>query len=506
MLRSFKATKFLVLVLLVSCFGCSRKGSDSAAKKKSVPPASHAEVVRFCADCHAFPHPDTFPVSMWRAEVEQGYQFYEKSGRTDLVPPDLEAVVSYYENLSSEDFPIPLAQKVVPSGPIVFVEASFDRIDAPLPGISHMYADYGTDKASGKLMVTDMLQGHISQFYLQNGKPKVETVGGLSNPAHAHPGDLDGNGIRDWMISDLGSSDAADHSNGLLGWMEMPTDGGDIKSTVIYDGVGRVADARSADFDGDGDQDIAVAVFGWRETGKLVWLEQLQPKDGELQFKEHVLSDRHGASHVPIIDIDDDGDLDIVVLFSQAYESVEVYLNDGSGNFENKVLFTADDPSYGSSSIDVVDLDNDDDWDIIYTNGDSLDSNLLKPYHSVQWLEQTDDLKFVHHVVTKMPGAYCVKAGDLDGDGDIDLVASSMALSFEHPFYSLIWLEQVEGKQFVRHNLESGVSQHACLELGDFDGDNDLDIAVGHFEPREIDHSPWISIWWNEGKREAKSP
>ncbi len=488
---------FSVSILIVGCKG--QHSSDS--RTETTPPASKTEVVHFCGDCHAYPEPETFPVAMWREEVEQGYRFYERSRRTDLKPPELEAVVSYYEQNAPEEIQLELAEPVERTSPIEFLESKFDRDDTPLPAISHISVATSKENSFDKLMVTDMRSGTISQFYFKDGQPRVETVGELPHPAHAHPGDLDGNGERDWVISDLGSFEPEDHSDGLVGWLEVPSGNADVLSEVIFDDVGRVADARSADFDGDGDQDVVVAVFGWRETGKLIWLEQLPPKGAELQFQEHLLSDRHGVSHVPVVDIDRDGDLDIVALFTQEFESIEAYLNNGSGKFENKVIYKADDPSYGSSSIDVTDLDNDNDWDILYTNGDSLDSHLLKPYHSVQWLEQTDGFEFAHHEITKMPGAYCVKAGDMDGDGDQDLVASSMTLNFNHPFYSLIWLEQVEGKKFQRHNLESGIRQHACIALGDFDADNDLDIAVGHFEPRPVERSDWLSIWWNEGKR-----
>ena len=43
----------------------------------------------------------------------------------------------------------------------------------------------------------------------------------------------------------------------------------------------------------------------------------------------------------------------------------------------------------------VVDLDQDGDLDILYTNGVSFDSYKVKPYHGVRWLENLGDQKFV---------------------------------------------------------------------------------------------------------------
>ena len=50
----------------------------------------------------------------------------------------------------------------------------------------------------------------------------------------------------------------------------------DESVVVLLDGLGRVADVQPADFDRDGDLDLVVAEFGWRETGRLLMLEQIR--------------------------------------------------------------------------------------------------------------------------------------------------------------------------------------------------------------------------------------
>ena len=63
---------------------------------------------------------------------------------------------------------------------------------------------------------------------------------------------------------------------------------------------------------------------------------------------------------------------------------------------------------------------------------------------------------------------------------------------------SLIWLEQTAPGTFLRHSLERARCTHATLEVGDFDGDGDQDLAVGEFresaEPVRTD----LTIWWNQ--------
>ena len=55
--------------------------------------------------------------------------------------------------------------------------------------------------------------------------------------------------------------------------------------------------------------------------------------------------------HVPPIDLNGDGHLDFVALISQDHEVVEAFINDGTGNFNNEVIWAAPDPAYGSSGI-----------------------------------------------------------------------------------------------------------------------------------------------------------
>ena len=73
-------------------------------------------------------------------------------------------------------------------------------------------------------------------------------------------------------------------------------------------------------------------------------------------------------------------------------------------------------------------------------------------------------------------------AGDMDSDGDLDVVASSWINYWEDPQrQSLIWFEN-DGKQnFTRHNIASKPPGIVSLELKDITGDGRLDIVAGVF-------------------------
>ena len=111
---------------------------------------------------------------------------------------------------------------------------------------------------------------------------------------------------------------------GQVVWLEKTDDG--YRRHLLLDGVRRVADTQAGDLDGDGDIDLAVAVFGYAR-GEVLWLEN----DGEQSFLKHTLLKAPGAIHVPLADFDDDGDLDIVAVVSQDEEEIWGFENLGSG-------------------------------------------------------------------------------------------------------------------------------------------------------------------------------
>jgi hypothetical protein len=307
------------------------------------------------------------------------------------------------------------------------------------------------------------------------------------------------------VVAELGSFLPGDHNKGRISWLRESDDKLHYEVVVLKENLGRVADARPADFDGDGRMDLIVAEFGWRKTGRILLLKQTGLENGIPQFESSEIDSRHGAIHVPVADLNGDARPDFVALVSQEHEAIEAFLNQGDGQFERQRIFQADDPSFGSSGIELADLDADGDLDVLYTNGDSLDSHYLKPYHAVHWLENHGTFPLRHHELTSLPGASRAVAVDLDGDGDLDIACSAYLpprILNQVPggeIDTLLWLEQESKGKFVRHVIERAASGHLALAVGDFNGDGSPDLAAGAFQPDA--NSDWIRLWFTQNSQ-----
>ena len=321
----------------------------------------------------------------------------------------------------------------------------------------------------------------------------------LIAPAHVQAMDFDGDGDLDLMVAVLGMLFP---NNDRIGSVVILENDGQMKFTrhVVVERIARVSDVRAGDLDGDGDLDLAVAQFGY-DDGQTRWIENL----GAWRFRSHVLQSFSGPIHCEIVDIDEDGHRDIVVLLSQEWEEIYVFAGDGRGQFQARRIFGSDNPDFGSSSISLCDFDGDGDVDILYTNGDAFDylPPVPRPWHGVQWLENLGGLEFRFHRIADLAGAANARPLDFDFDGDLDLVVTSAYNHWDHPrAKSLILLENDGAMRFRRRDVANTPTHLLALELGDFDGDGRTDLVTGGMHT----YAPYnrlgrVTLWMNRRPR-----
>ncbi len=463
------------------------------------------QVKTFCADCHAMPRPASTSRDEWVEEVNQGFVLYGESGRSDLEVPNYDDVLKFFQYQAPETVSFPESILGHESCPINFDPQSVRFPGSRPPGVTNIrWIDIGLG-GSPALVYCDIGTGAILAHWPGSDGGTTKRLATLLQPVHTEPCDLDSDGNIDLIVADIGEFNANDSNLGRIVWLRRLPESEKFEAITLLEGISRVSDVQPADFDGDGDTDLMAGIFGWRKTGRIVMLVNEGPgEDGTPRFTEREIDSRHGASNVPPIDFNGDGKLDFITLFSQEHERVELFLNQGDGNFKNELIWAAPDPAYGSSGIELVDMDLDGDVDILYTNGDSFDRG-PKPHHSVQWLENQGELPFVHHHLCHMPGVINAKAADFDGDGDLDVVAGSLlAGSVREQFKkakisSIAVLIQESPGVFVPTQLESSAQLHLSIATADFDGNGKEDFAIGNYvrESEAAGELPDLVIWWN---------
>jgi hypothetical protein len=499
------------LVLITTALaGCTGSPQPTGPTTVAAPADLEQQIQLVCTHCHAFAPPDTFPRFAWKEEVEQAYKFAAGANMPQRMPP-IESVIAYFEQRAPDKLPPAVYEKSDTPLPVTFQRNSCPRLQqadgTPVTNVavSNVNLVHLSDPNKLDVLACEMRGGRVLLYKPYEANPTWRVLAEQPHPAHAEVVDLDGDGIKDILVANLGSFQPTDQKLGSVVWLRGKADGSFTPVTLL-DHVGRVADVQAADFNGDGKLDLIVACFGWRETGEIIYLENQTTDWDHPKFVRHTVDPRHGTIHVPVVDLDGDGKPDFVALISQEHETVVAFLNDGQGNFRKETIYEAPHPGYGSSGIQLVDMNGDGNIDILYTNGDVLDQPyLLKPYHSIQWLENPGKGKFpwVHHPLTPLYGVHRAVAVDIDGDGLMDVVGTSFLPRIHFPqrseskLDSIIVLQQTQPGKFVRRTLESTECDYVSCAAGDLYGTGRPDLVVGHFDSAK---GELLSVWKNLGK------
>lgn len=278
------------------------------------------------------------------------------------------------------------------------------------------------------------------------------------------PADIDGDGDLDLIV--------ASTENRTIYWYE--NSGGatpNFAERIVSNNLQGPRAAIAGDMDGDGDLDIfAVSDI----DSKVVWYENNGARPPA--FVERVIDTNAGGAsayprHIYSADLDNDGDLDLVVA-AQESNTIVTYLNNGNrpATFTRRIVAghnPGGEPKIqGVQHVWTADVDNDGLVDILAA------SELSR---SVYWFEAVDPAAggYIPHAVDmNANGAHAVVAGDADGDGDMDLFA---ALEYDG---LITWYEN-DGAAlptFTRRTIyDQGGIAHG-VNVADLDGDGDLDV------------------------------
>lgn len=285
-------------------------------------------------------------------------------------------------------------------------------------------------------------------------------------------------GADDWLAC-IGHFFPREEPRGQVVRMRRKPDGSYDRLDVAS-GLPRLSDLRLSDLNGDGRPDLALCVYG-NFVGRFSWWEG---KGGD-RWEEHVLLDKPGAVRCEPVDFNRDGKLDLLVLVAQWTESLLLFEGDGKGGFSRRTLFQKP-PSWGHSGLDVADFDADGWPDVVVANGDNADfpTSPPRPHHGVRVYLNRGGTRVEEVWFGAMNGAYRVAARDFDLDGDLDVAATSFFPDYERtPREGFLLFENVGGKGRWEFDVatfrQSMAGRWLVMDAGDVDGDGDEDVVLG---------------------------
>ncbi|MEO1032632.1 MAG: T9SS type A sorting domain-containing protein [Bacteroidota bacterium] len=239
---------------------------------------------------------------------------------------------------------------------------------------------------------------------------------------------------------------------------------------------------KNADIDSDGDLDVVIGYSN--STINIVWREN---RDGNGDFGNElpVSGSINEIEDFFPVDVDNDGDIDIVSSTNSGVVRISVWRNNGLGVFSDEEIIY--DPFNSDTfvnavitSINAADIDGDNDNDLLFIQNRTIQAN---NYYGIYWLENLDgageNFDSVNLIVDEdlIDDPQDIYLSDINSDGHIDVISVSNGDG------KIAWYENLDGlgifsSQQIISNVISPTGFVNSVISADMDGDGDQDIIA----------------------------
>lgn len=319
-------------------------------------------------------------------------------------------------------------------------------------------------------------------------------------------GDVNGDGRLDVVV--------VDNKFGRLIWyanIKRPAEG-PWRRYIITTKSPRVYNVVLGDFDGDGDLDAADAGYA---NSQNCWYENPGPDGWGDEWVRRVVGDKMSeAREIDVGDFNGDGKIDLLAAavgaenvppdvtdVKQHGSRVVWYENSGRPADGLWIRHVIDNTFRAATHGHPTDLDGDGDLDVVMAHG--MRRKLLPDdRHDIAWYENVGQpgrgLQWKRHRISLFPFAFEAVGSDIDGDGDMDVVASAWARGDR-----VVWFENHGDPRaaWTQHIVTADFKAANQVIVADFNGDGRPDLAgTADSGSSRVVGAQALRWWRNEGE------